>query len=102
MKHEYGIKIRPFVVRNKAQKQKHKRLINHAKIWLKKRYKGKCHMEASNSDDPFNNVEEGLKISYFTVYNRAQNNLHVGQKYYTRNRHTREVKKQVQKGSLKQ
>ena len=52
-------------------------------------------MEASNSDDPFNNVEEGIKISHFNIYDRAQNNLHVGQKYYTRNRHTRGVKKQV-------
>ena len=68
----------------------------------KEGYKGKWKMEASNSDDSFNNVEEGLKISHFTVYDRAQNSLHVGQKYYTRNRHTREVKKQVQKGSLKQ
>ena len=58
-------------------------------------------MEASKSDEPFNNVEYGLKMSHFTVYDRAQNSLHVGQKYYTRNRHTREVKKQVQKGSRK-
>ena len=41
-------------------------------------------MEASNSEEPFNNVEEGLKISHFTVYNQAQNSLQIGLKYYAR------------------
>ena len=59
-------------------------------------------MEDSNSDEPLYNVEQGLKISHFSVYNQAQNNLQMSLKYYARKRHTREVKKQVQKGSLKQ
>ena len=68
----------------------------------KKGYKGKWKIEASKSDEPFNNVEEGLKISYFTVYDMPQNNLYIGQKYYTRKWHTREVMKQVQQVGLKQ
>ena len=95
MKHEEGVKIRPFIVRTRAQKQKHKRLTNHAKMEPKERYKGKWKMEASNSDDPFNNVEEWLKIINFTVHNRAQNSLYIGQKYYTRKLYTRELMKQV-------
>ena len=59
-------------------------------------------MEATNSDEPFNNVEEGLKISNFSFYDMPQNSLHVGQKYYTRNMHTRGIMKQVQQGGLKQ
>ena len=59
-------------------------------------------MEASNSDEPFNNVEEGIKISHSTVYDMPQNNLYIGQKYYTRKWHTRETMKQVQQGGLKQ
>ena len=59
-------------------------------------------MEDSNSDEPFYNVEEGLKISLFTVYNMLQNRLHMSLKYYTRNRHTRGIMKQVQNGGLKQ
>ena len=57
MKHEEGVKIRPLSVWTKGQKQKQKRLINHAKIEPKKGYKGKWKIEASNSDDPFNNIE---------------------------------------------
>ena len=59
-------------------------------------------MEDSNSDEPFYNVEEGLKISLFTVYNMLQNRLHTGLKCYTRNRHIRGIMKQVQNGGLKQ
>ena len=57
-------------------------------------------MKASNSNEPFNNVEVGLKISYFSVHDRAQNSLYIGQKYYTRRWHTREIMKQVQQGDL--
>ena len=102
MKYGEGVKIRPFSVRTKVQKQKLNRLINLAKMGSKDGYQSKWYMVAPNSDNPFNNVEEGLKMSYFTVYNMPQNSLHIGQKYYTRNRHTREVKKQVQRGGLKQ
>ncbi|GMP44849.1 hypothetical protein CsSME_00013607 [Camellia sinensis var. sinensis] len=102
MKHEEGVKIRSFSVRTTVQKQKHPRLINHAKMELKKGYKGKWKIEASNSIEPFNNIEEGLKISPFTVHDRAQNSLYIGKKYYTSNRHTRGVVKQVQQGDLKQ
>ena len=56
MKHEEGVKIRPFIVRTRAQKQKHKRLTNHAKTEPKERYKSKWQMEASNSDEHFKNV----------------------------------------------
>ena len=41
MKHEEGVKIRLFSVLKRAQKQKHPRLINHAKMEPKKGYKGK-------------------------------------------------------------
>ena len=68
----------------------------------KEGYKGKWKIEASKSDEPLNNVEEGLKISNFTVYDIPQNNLYIGQKYYTRKWHTREAMKQVQQGGLKQ
>ena len=67
----------------------------------KEGYKGKWKIEATNSDQPFKNVEEGLKISFFTVYDMPQNNLYIGQKYYTRRWHTREEMKQVQQGGLK-
>ena len=40
----------------------------------KKGYKGKWKIEASNSDEPFNNIEEGLKIIHITVYDKPQNN----------------------------
>ena len=72
--------MRLFTVRTRAQKYKHKRLTNQAKIRPKEGYKGKWQMEASNSDEPFNNVEERLKISHFTVYDRAQKSLHIGLK----------------------
>ena len=55
--HEEGIKISLFTVRTKAQKYKHKGLTNHAKIRPKEGYKGKWQMEASKSEEPFNNVE---------------------------------------------
>ena len=58
-------------------------------------------MEASNSEEPFKNVEEGLKIRQLTVYRKAQNSLQIGLKYYARKRHTREVKKQVVARDLK-
>ena len=80
IKHEEGVKIRPFTVRTKVHKHKHKGLTNHAKMRPKEGYKGKWQMEATNSDEPFNNVEEGLKINFFTVQNRAQNSLHIGLK----------------------
>ena len=63
MKHEEGVKISPLTVRTRAQKQKHKRLTNHAKMRPKEGYKGKWKIEASNSNEPFNNIEEEL----FTV-----------------------------------
>ena len=44
----------------------------------KREYKGKCSMEVPNSVDPFFNVEEGLKISLFTVYIMLQNRSHIG------------------------
>ena len=44
-------------------------------------------METSNSEDPFNNVEEGLKKRLFTVYDQAQKSLKIGLKYYARKRH---------------
>ena len=72
------------MVWTRVQKQKHKRLMNHAKTRPKEGYKGKWQMEATNSDEPFNNVEEGLKISYLSVHDRAQNRLYIGQKYYAR------------------
>ena len=50
----------------------------------KKGYNDKWHMEVPNSDEPFFNVEERLKISSLTVYNMPQNRLHIGQKYYAR------------------
>ena len=58
-------------------------------------------MEASNSEEPFNNVEEELKKSHFSVYNQAQNSSKIGPKYYARKEHTREVKKQVVARDLK-
>ena len=59
-------------------------------------------MKASNINEPLKNIEEGLKISHFSVHDRAQNSLYIGQKYYTRRWHTREIMKQVQQGCLKQ
>ena len=35
----------------------------------KEGYKDKWHMEVPNSNEPFFNVEEGLKISLISVYN---------------------------------
>ena len=58
-------------------------------------------MKASNSNEPFNNVEEGLKISHFSVHDSAQNNLYIGQKYYTKRWQTRGIMKQVHQGDLK-
>ena len=57
MKHEEGVKISPFIVQTKVQKHKHKGLTNHAKMRPKEGYKGKWQMEATNSDEPFDNVE---------------------------------------------
>ena len=54
-----------------------------AKAWKmgpKREYKGKYNMEVPKSVEPFFNVEEGLKISLFTVYIMLQNRLHIGQK----------------------
>ena len=39
-------------------------------------YNDKWHMEVPNSDEPFFNVQEGLKISLFTVYIMLQNRSH--------------------------
>ena len=58
-------------------------------------------MEVPNKDEPFFNVEEGLKISLFTVYNMLQNRLHMGQKYYAKMMAYKGVKRQVQNGGLK-
>ncbi|GMQ10558.1 hypothetical protein CsSME_00053509 [Camellia sinensis var. sinensis] len=60
-------KIRLFLALKIVQKWEHNRLINHAKMGTKERYNDKWHMEVPNSDEPFLNVEEGLKISLFTV-----------------------------------
>ena len=57
---------------------------------------------ASNRGDPFNNVEEGLKNSYFTVYGEVQNNSQIGLKYYAKIRPKRGIKRQVIAASLKQ
>ena len=57
MKQAKRVKIIPLSVRIKDQKQKHHRLINHAKKGRKEGYNGKWHVEISNGDDPFNNVE---------------------------------------------
>ena len=47
--------------------------------WGPKRgYKGKYNMEVPNSGEPFFNVEEGLKISLFSVYIRLENRSHIG------------------------
>ena len=45
-----------------------------------KGYNYKWHMEASNGEGPFNNVEEGPKISTFTDYIMLKNRLLMGQK----------------------
>ena len=57
MKHEDRVKIGPFSVRTKVQKQKLNRLINHAKMGTKEGDNDKWHMEVPNSDEPFFNVE---------------------------------------------
>ena len=72
------------------------------KMGTKEGYNDKWHMEVPNSDEPFFNVEEGLKISLSTVYIMLQNRSHIGQKYYARLWHTRGIMKQVQYGGLKQ
>ena len=46
----------------------------------KERYNDKWHMEVPNSDEPFFNVEKGLKISLSTVYIMLQNRSHISQK----------------------
>ena len=47
--------------------------------WGPKRgYNMKWHMEVPNTDETFFNIEEGLKISLFTVYIMLQNRSHVG------------------------
>ena len=70
MKHDKGVKIWLFLVRTKVQKQKHQGLPRHAKMGPKREYKGKYNMEVPNNVEPFFNVEEGLKISLFSVYIR--------------------------------
>ena len=40
-------------------------------------YKDKWNMEVSNNDEPFFNVEEGLKIILLTVYVVLQNKSHI-------------------------
>ena len=44
----------------------------------KEGYNGKWHMGVTNSDEPFFNVEEGLKISLLIVYIMLQNRSHIG------------------------
>ena len=68
----------------------------------KEGYNDKWHMEVPNSDEPFFNVEEGLKISLSTVNTPLQNRSHTVQKYYARLRYKRRIMKQVQDGDLKQ
>ena len=67
----------------------------------KREYKGKYNMEVRNSVEPFFNVEEGLKISNFTVYNMPQNRSHTSQKYHARKMAYKRVMKQVQQGGPK-
>ena len=67
----------------------------------KEGYNDKWHMEVPNSDEPFFNVEAGLKIISLTVYIMLQNRLNIGQKYYARLWHTRGIMKQVQDEDLK-
>ena len=50
----------------------------------KEGYNDKWHMEVPKSDEPFFNVEEGLKIRNFIVYNMPQNRSHASQKYYAK------------------
>ena len=50
----------------------------------KKEYKGKYSMEVPKSVKPFYNVEEGLKISLFTVYIMLLNRSHTSLKCYAR------------------
>ena len=80
IKHVQEVKIKLFLVRTKVQKQQHQGLPRHTKMGPKRGYKGKYNMEVSNSVEPFFNVEEGLKISLFTVCIMLQNRLHIGQK----------------------
>ena len=67
----------------------------------KEGYNGRWHIETSNGDEPFNNVEEGLKISTLTVYNMPQNRSHTSQKYHARKMAYKRVMKQVQQGGPK-
>ena len=46
----------------------------------KEGYNGRWHIETSNGDGPFNNVEEGPKISTFTDYTMLKIRLLKGQK----------------------
>ena len=70
IKHVQEVKIKPLLVRTKVQKQQHQGLPRHTKMGPKRGYKEKYNMEVSNSVEPFFNVEEGLKISLFSVYIR--------------------------------
>ena len=47
---------------------------------IKEEYKGKYNMEVPNGVEPFFNVEEGLKISLISVYNKLENKFLMGQK----------------------
>ena len=79
-----------------AGKQKLNRLKKHAKKRGKEGYNGRWHIETSNGDQPFNNVEERLKISTLTVYNMPQNRSHTSQKSHARKMAYKRVMKQVQ------
>ena len=68
----------------------------------KEGYNGRWHIETSNGDGPFNNVEEGPKISTFTVYRMLKNRSHMGLKYHAKRMAYKRVVKQVPKIQLKQ
>ena len=57
MKHDKGVKIWQLSVLIMAEKQKQNRLKKHAKMRGKEGYNGRWHIETSNGDEPFNNVE---------------------------------------------
>ena len=46
----------------------------------KEGYNDKWHMEVSNSDESFFNVEQGLETSSLTVYDMPQKRLHIDHK----------------------
>ena len=60
-----------------------------------KGYNYKWHMEASNGEGPFNNVEEGPKISTFPVYSMAKQWTKTGKNKHAKMGNKHEIKKQL-------